>query len=77
MSKPACYAHSQSRARGAAPSCPTFQRRLRPGSPNSSPKLHEQGAEVVGSSPAELATYVKTEIPKWAALARQADVKLD
>ena len=40
-------------------------------------KLHEQGAEVVGSSPAELATYVKTEIPKWAALARQADVKLD
>jgi tripartite-type tricarboxylate transporter receptor subunit TctC len=40
-------------------------------------KLHEQGAEVVGSSPADLAAYVSTEIPKWAALARQADVKLD
>jgi tripartite-type tricarboxylate transporter receptor subunit TctC len=40
-------------------------------------KLHEQGAEVVASSPAELAAYVSSEIPKWAALARQAGVKLD
>jgi tripartite-type tricarboxylate transporter receptor subunit TctC len=40
-------------------------------------KLHEQGAEVVGSSPAELAAYLSTEIPKWTALARQADVKLE
>jgi hypothetical protein len=30
---------------------------------------------VVGNSPAELATYVATEIPKWTALARQAGVK--
>jgi tripartite-type tricarboxylate transporter receptor subunit TctC len=37
--------------------------------------LHEQGAEVVGNSPAELAAYVKAEIPKWAALAREAGVK--
>ena len=38
-------------------------------------KLREQGAEVVGNSSAELAAYVATEIPKWAALARQAGVK--
>jgi tripartite-type tricarboxylate transporter receptor subunit TctC len=40
-------------------------------------KLHGQGAEAVGNSPAELAAYVTAEIPKWAALARQAGVKLD
>jgi tripartite-type tricarboxylate transporter receptor subunit TctC len=40
-------------------------------------KLHQQGAEVVGNNPAELAAYVSTEIPKWAALVRQADVKLN
>jgi tripartite-type tricarboxylate transporter receptor subunit TctC len=38
-------------------------------------QLREQGAEVVGNSPTELATYVAVEIPKWAALARQAGVK--
>jgi tripartite-type tricarboxylate transporter receptor subunit TctC len=38
-------------------------------------KLREQGAEVVGNSPSELAAYVSAEIPKWAALARQAGVK--
>lgn len=38
-------------------------------------QLREQGAEVVGNSAAELATYVAAEIPKWAALARQAGVK--
>jgi tripartite-type tricarboxylate transporter receptor subunit TctC len=38
-------------------------------------RLREQGAEVVGNSPAELAAYVAAEIPKWAALARQAGVK--
>jgi len=37
-------------------------------------KLREQGAEVVGNSSAELAAYVTAEIPKWAALARQAGV---
>lgn len=35
-------------------------------------KLREQGADVIGSSPAELAAQVAAEIPKWAALARQA-----
>ncbi len=37
-------------------------------------KLREQGAEVVGGSAAELASQVAAEIPKWAALARQAGV---
>ena len=40
-------------------------------------RLHEQGAEVVGNRPDELAAYVAAEIPKWAALARQAGVKPD
>jgi tripartite-type tricarboxylate transporter receptor subunit TctC len=40
-------------------------------------RLHEQGAEVVGNSPAELAAYVAAEIPKWASLARQAGVKAE
>src|SRR3984893_1991679 len=38
-------------------------------------RLREQGAEPVGDSSTELATYVAAEIPKWAALARQAGVK--
>ena len=38
-------------------------------------RLREQGAEVVGNSSAELAGYVAAEVPKWAALARQAGVK--
>jgi len=40
-------------------------------------RVHEQGAEVIGSSSAELAAYVATEIPKWTALARQAGVKAE
>jgi tripartite-type tricarboxylate transporter receptor subunit TctC len=40
-------------------------------------RLREQGAEVVGNSPAELAAYIAAEIPKWATLARQAAVKPD
>jgi len=40
-------------------------------------QLYAQGADVVGGTPAELAAYVAAEIPKWAKLARQADVKPD
>jgi tripartite-type tricarboxylate transporter receptor subunit TctC len=40
-------------------------------------RLREQGAENVGNSPAELAAYVATEIPRWAALAREAGVQLE
>ena len=43
--------------------------------PEVNDQLREQGAEVVGGSPAELGAYVATEIPKWAALARQAGVQ--
>ena len=45
------------------------------GLPEVRDKLSEQGAEVVGNSPAELAAYVAAEIPKWTALAREAGVK--
>ncbi len=44
-------------------------------SPEVRDKLREQGAEVVGNSPAQLGAYVAAEIPKWAALARQAGLK--
>jgi len=43
--------------------------------PDVGDRLRDQGAEVVGNSPTELAAYVAAEIPKWAALARQAGVK--
>src|SRR5262249_50227508 len=43
--------------------------------PDMRDRLREQGAEVVGSRQAELAAYVASEIPKWAALARQAGIK--
>ena len=42
--------------------------------PDARERLREQGAEPVGNSSTELATYVAAEIPKWAALARQAGV---
>jgi tripartite-type tricarboxylate transporter receptor subunit TctC len=45
--------------------------------PDARDRLREQGAEVVGNSPAELAAYIAAEIPKWATLARQAAVKPD
>jgi tripartite-type tricarboxylate transporter receptor subunit TctC len=43
--------------------------------PDARERLREQGAEPVGDSSTELATYVAAEIPKWAALARQAGAK--
>jgi len=45
------------------------------GLPDVRDRLREQGAEAVGNNSAELAAYVATEIPKYAALARQASVK--
>jgi tripartite-type tricarboxylate transporter receptor subunit TctC len=42
--------------------------------PDARERLREQGAEPVGDSSTELATYVAAEIPKLAALARQAGV---
>jgi tripartite-type tricarboxylate transporter receptor subunit TctC len=40
-------------------------------------RLREQGAEVVSNGSTELAAYIAAEIPKWAALARQAGVKAE
>ena len=39
--------------------------------------LAQQGADVVGSSPAQLAAYVHHEIPRWAVAAKQANVHQD
>jgi len=39
--------------------------------------LAQQGADVVGSSPEQLAEYVHHEIPRWAVAAKQADVHQD
>ncbi len=43
--------------------------------PDMRDQLREQGTEVVGNTPAELAAYVAAEIPKWAALVRQAGLQ--
>ncbi|WP_422034883.1 tripartite tricarboxylate transporter substrate binding protein [Reyranella sp.] len=43
--------------------------------PDMKAKLAEQGAEVVASSPAELAAYVDREMVKWSAVAREAGVR--
>jgi tripartite-type tricarboxylate transporter receptor subunit TctC len=43
--------------------------------PNFRDQLREQGTEVLGNTPAELAAYVAAEIPKWAALVRQAGLQ--
>jgi tripartite-type tricarboxylate transporter receptor subunit TctC len=40
-------------------------------------KFMQQGAEAVGSTPAELDRIVKAEIPKWTKLAREAGIKAD
>ena len=39
--------------------------------------LAQQGADVVGSSPQQLAAYVHHEIPRWAVAAKQANVHQD
>lgn len=40
-------------------------------------KLLGQGAVAVGSTPKQLDTVVKTELSKWASLAKEANIKLD
>ncbi|TEA78368.1 tripartite tricarboxylate transporter substrate binding protein [Allopusillimonas ginsengisoli] len=40
-------------------------------------KLLGQGAEAVGSTPKELESVVNTELSKWVALAKDANIKLD
>jgi len=40
-------------------------------------KLLGQGAEAVGSTPQHLDTVVKTELSKWASLAKEANIQVD
>jgi tripartite-type tricarboxylate transporter receptor subunit TctC len=45
--------------------------------PDITEKLQSLGAEIVGSTPDEFATYLRAEIAKWGKVARDNDVKLD
>jgi tripartite-type tricarboxylate transporter receptor subunit TctC len=45
--------------------------------PDIQERLQALGAEVVGSSPAEFATYLAAEIDRWSKVAKAASVKLD
>jgi tripartite-type tricarboxylate transporter receptor subunit TctC len=45
--------------------------------PDMQDRLQALGAEVVGSSPAEFAAYLGSEIERWKKVARAANVKLD
>ena len=40
-------------------------------------KLDQQGLTVVGGSSAELKTYMKQEVPKWAKLLKNANIKVE
>jgi tripartite-type tricarboxylate transporter receptor subunit TctC len=40
-------------------------------------RLTNQGFDVVGSSPAEFAAYVKNEIPKWAKVVKASGASAD
>ncbi|MFO1199208.1 MAG: tripartite tricarboxylate transporter substrate binding protein [Burkholderiaceae bacterium] len=45
--------------------------------PDVAAKLESLGAEIVGGTPDEFATYLKAEIAKWGKVARDNNVKLD
>jgi tripartite-type tricarboxylate transporter receptor subunit TctC len=45
--------------------------------PDVAEKLSSLGAEIVGTTPDEFATYLKAEIAKWGKVARDNNVKLD
>ena len=45
--------------------------------PDVTEKLASLGAEVIGTTPEEFATYLKGEIAKWGKVARENQVKLD
>lgn len=40
-------------------------------------RLTNQGFDIIGSSPAEFAGYIKAEIPKWAKVARASGTTVD
>jgi tripartite-type tricarboxylate transporter receptor subunit TctC len=45
--------------------------------PDVAAKLESLGAEIVGTSPEDFATYLRNEIAKWGKVARDNNVKLD
>jgi tripartite-type tricarboxylate transporter receptor subunit TctC len=45
--------------------------------PDVAEKLSSLGAEIVGTTPDEFATYLKAEIAKWGKVARDNNIKLD
>jgi tripartite-type tricarboxylate transporter receptor subunit TctC len=40
-------------------------------------RLEQLGAAVVGSTPAEFATFLKSEMDKWGPVIREAKIKID
>ena len=46
-------------------------------SPDVRERLAKEGAEVIGSSPAELGTFLQSEIAKWAEVVKAAGLKAD
>jgi tripartite-type tricarboxylate transporter receptor subunit TctC len=45
--------------------------------PDFSKMLHDAAIDPVGSSPAELGAYIRSEIDKWAKVVRQAGIRID
>jgi tripartite-type tricarboxylate transporter receptor subunit TctC len=45
--------------------------------PDVQQKLHEQGLDVIGDTPAQFGTAIAADIRKWGAVVRQADVPLN
>jgi tripartite-type tricarboxylate transporter receptor subunit TctC len=39
--------------------------------------LIDLGVDIVGSTPKEFETYIKTEIPKWTAVVKQSGAQVD
>ena len=45
--------------------------------PDIKERIAGEGAEVVGSTPAEFAAFLKTDIARWAPLIKQSGAKAD
>ena len=46
-------------------------------SPDTRPRLENQGVDIVGSTPAELAAFLREEIAKCAKLVKDAGIKIE
>ena len=47
------------------------------GDPEVKKSLGDLGVDVIGGTPEEFAAYIKSEIPKWAAIIKASGAKLD